>query len=338
MGAAVLRWRPKLNLVLFLAPIITMLALLVISGYHAAEESAAPGLCEKLCADFLTHKITAEHFVKHVQPPWKAEALRRRGSKITTTLPISGTVTLRGRDDHSGAEIAGFVVYDKRESRRTIITSPFRTVTDKKGLFDLSTLQLEAWEPRKSTSSSGGLLWNTCEATAPLLQPTAQLLIRHAGFDSRFLKVYCDTVTLHWARVQSGGTDKAHLGAIELLPAGSCAECYKAFGYRSEQRPGGYSYYPFAGPSCDPSQVKAHLLKHPDCPIADDALYGWLLTKMAHYKDNLQGIADAKELLRSKFKDGRDNTGLLISLQPGVSLDGSWEKGIEELQSRYSRR
>ena len=327
------------------AVLVTALALLVLAGalllptgHHATTLSLTPGHREaehfrKLCSDFLNGEIAAQDFCAQARPPWVTQAMRQAGQRVPTTLPLSGTVTLKGRTDHSGTEVAALVVYDRRDIQ-SVILSPVLVVTDKRGQFDLSTLKMEAWKALPKGAASGNIFCNTCYATPPVGPPVARLLIRHKGFDSRVVRV--DIGHDLAARLARNGKSTLHAGGLELLPTGTVGSCYKALGVT--HYPSVFPWYPFNTRACWPRKIRAHLATHPDCPVADDALH-CLLFYNADVRPDASlppdVVEDGFRLFRARFMDGRDNTGLSWLFQPGVSPDGSWGKLIEALEAEF---
>ncbi|MBM4032427.1 MAG: hypothetical protein FJ291_11650 [Planctomycetes bacterium] len=285
-----------------------------------------------VCSDFLNHRITAEAFCKEAQPPTLVEAMKRPGKKVPAPLPLAGIVTLQGQTDHSGTEVAVVMSYDYR-MLESVIASPFCVRTDPQGCFDFSTLKLEAWQSAPVSAGGKGSGSNTRDAVAS--PPTAQLHIRRKGFESRVVSVNIWGL-LHGA-LPPKGASTWHVGAIELLPEGTARGCYTAFG--AQQYPTCYPF-PFDIRRCEPWHVREHLEEHPGCLLADDALYCFLAANYGAARPGVTKavVADGYKLFRERFMAGKDNTGQSLFYQPGVSLDGSWGKLIDELQGQSTGR
>ena len=186
------RWVWKIAAALLVAGAVGLLIALPPGG-RGPSPAPSPGEEDRKqfarhCREFLSHVVSAEAFCEQARPPWVVEAMRRPGTRVPATLPICGAVTLKGQADHCGTEIAAVVNYDPRYLDRVIL-SPFLIRTDNTGRFDLSLLELKAWQaaPRRSARLPG-----TCYATETAQPPTLVLYVRHKGFDSRIVTVGVD--------------------------------------------------------------------------------------------------------------------------------------------------
>lgn len=287
---------------------------------------------EILRADFLSHRISAEAFCKKAQPSTLVEAMKRPGKKVPASVPLSGIVTLQGQTDHSGTEVAVVMSYDHR-MLESVIASPFYVRTDPRGCFDFSALKLEAWQSAPVSAGGKGTGSNTREAVAS--PPTAHLHIRHKGFESRVVSV--NIWGLFHGALPPKGASTWHVGGIELLPEGVARPCYQAFGCADSR-----VNWPlwFDERRCEPWHVREHLEEHPGCPVADDALYFFLALNFDIPRPGVttERVAEGFKLFRERCMAGRDNTGLSLFYQPGVSPDGSWGKLLDELEAHFQRR
>lgn len=327
------RWVWKIAAALLVAGAVGLLIALPPGG---RGPSPAPSPSEedrkqfaRHCREFLSHAVSAETFCEQARPPWVAEALRRPGTRVPATLPICGAVTLKGQADHSGTEIAAVVDYDPRYLDRVIL-SPFFVRTDDTGGFDLSLLELKAWEaaPRRSARLAG-----TCYATEVAKPPTLVLYVRHKGFDSRIVTVGVDAHPL--SRLPSKDDPRVNVGCIELLAEGSAEACYMAFGARTYPPPSVYDA--FSQGRCEPRAVASHLEKCPGCAVADDALFYFIFLEIVN-KGRRSGPEDQRQALeefRRNFWDGRDNTGLLPALMPGTSPDATWHNAVVDIEAEF---
>jgi len=302
------------------------------SGGPPPSSREEADLFAKLCDAFLKGSNSAEDFLKQTRLPEATWAMRNPGAKVQAVLPLSGSVTLKGRTDHSGTDVAVLLNYNSPLRVCSVILSPVLVVTDKDGRFDLSGVKIEAWKASPKGAGIGAPFCNTCYAGRTMSPPTPRFLIRHRGFDSR------EVAGPHLDFDLSPNQKKRDLGGLELLPEGTAASCYLAFG--AERYPPRVGWNVF-GLTNKPDVIRAHRATHPDCPVADDALYDFLYWYSQNpsgtfaLKSNAAMIADGFKLFRAKFMEGRDNTGLPWGFKADPSPDGSWGKLIEALEAKF---
>ena len=124
--------------------------------------------------------------------------------------------------------------------------------------------------------------------------------------------------------------------SVELLAEGNAKSCYMAFGARTYPPLSVYAAFSHEG-RCEPRAVASHLEKCPGCAVADDALFYFLFLEIVN-KRRRSGPEDQRQALeefRRSFWDGRDNTGLLMALRPGVSLDATWHKAVADIEAEF---
>lgn len=302
---------------------------------------------EQQCNSFLAGRVSGERFEASARPPWLVEAHRRGCRKVDGSLQVSGRITLQGVKDHSGTEVAVLVAYGQNYMPYMVV-SPLVVTTKSDGSFDLLSRSITALNVKLRALRAGreGVLvkddgeeigYSYLETR--VTDPRLNLLIRHAGYSPRMVGL---TLVSNDEEILRG-EQKFVFNALELLPERQTVECRKAFVLRTNELKPSWTSLMVSrgnpGTMRRPGKLTLHLREHPDCSLADDALFRFL---SYHYEmermfepsaPDREELFAGMELFRSRFLDAKDNTGILM--EQSVGGDGTWRVAFERMEARF---